>query len=198
MAAAHRPRCCSACPGSGCWRSVRSTPSCTRSWRPTRRWTAAARTGSSPGHTGAGSTWFVTPRSDTARRPDGGANGSTVAPNRRVGHDVLRGAPAGRSADRADEAGDHLSGGRLQADDTTVSALARRLGVGWRTVWLAVRAEAAARPRCARSAACCGRAWRTSPPARWNGSTPPWPPANRPGRSPSPGTPTNGCGRWQI
>ncbi len=33
----------------------------------------------------------------------------------------------------------------LAADDTTVSALARRLGVGWHTLWRAVRVEAAAR-----------------------------------------------------
>ena len=33
----------------------------------------------------------------------------------------------------------------LEADDTTVSALARRLGVGWHTLWRAVKVEAAAR-----------------------------------------------------
>ena len=33
----------------------------------------------------------------------------------------------------------------LEQDDTTVSALARRLGVGWHTLWRAVKVEAAAR-----------------------------------------------------
>ena len=33
----------------------------------------------------------------------------------------------------------------LTCDDTTVSALARRLGVGWHTLWRAVRVEAARR-----------------------------------------------------
>ena len=33
----------------------------------------------------------------------------------------------------------------VEADDTTVSALARRLGVGWHTLWRAVRVEAAGR-----------------------------------------------------
>ncbi len=33
----------------------------------------------------------------------------------------------------------------LALDDTTVSALARRLGVGWHTLWRAVRVEAARR-----------------------------------------------------
>jgi transposase len=33
----------------------------------------------------------------------------------------------------------------LEQDDTTVSALARRLGVGWHTLWRAVRTEAAVR-----------------------------------------------------
>ena len=32
----------------------------------------------------------------------------------------------------------------LEQDDTTISALARRLGVGWHTLWRAVKAEAAA------------------------------------------------------
>ena len=33
----------------------------------------------------------------------------------------------------------------LALDDTTVSALARRLGAGWHTLWRAVRVEAARR-----------------------------------------------------
>lgn len=33
----------------------------------------------------------------------------------------------------------------LEQDDTTVSALARRLGVGWHTLWRAAKVEAAAR-----------------------------------------------------
>ena len=33
----------------------------------------------------------------------------------------------------------------LEADDTTVSGLARRLGVGWHTLWRAVKVEAAKR-----------------------------------------------------
>ena len=60
--------------------------------------------------------------------------------------DVQRGAWSGAASDGVDGTGGGLGDRRAQLlDDTTVSALARHLGVDWHTGWDAIEVEAKAR-----------------------------------------------------
>ena len=59
--------------------------------------------------------------------------------------DVHRAASSRAASGGADGAGGSVGRRCAQPDDTTVSALARHLGVAWHTAWTAIEAEAKAR-----------------------------------------------------
>src|SRR5215217_7517617 len=128
---------------SSMWPPARTAACCSRS-SPTTSSLAALTAGWSRSATAAESSCCTTLRASDGRCGCDGASGSGGVPNRRV---LVGPGPRSSPTPRAKLTARATSWAvdALRHDDTTVSAIARHLGVAWDTYWSAIKADAQTR-----------------------------------------------------